>query len=74
MILYFSFGILNVCLLFLFIYCYKRNTGIDLENKDNGNMIMNIITFILSGPFGTLVLIALGLFLFWMWRKYYRKK
>lgn len=74
MIIYFSFGLLNICLLYLFIILYRRNTGVDLENKDKFDMFMNIVACFLSGPFGTGMLILLGLFLFGMWRKYYRKK
>lgn len=73
-IFYFAFGVLNICLLYLFIILYKRNTGVDLENKDKFDMGMNIIACFLIGPFGTMVLILLGLFLYGMWRKYYRKK
>lgn len=37
-IFYFAFGILNICFLYLFILLYKRNTGVDLENKDKFDM------------------------------------
>jgi hypothetical protein len=73
-ILYFAFGVLNICLLYLFIILYKRNTGIDLENKDKVDMGLNIIACFLIGPFGTMILILFGLSLYAMWRKYYRKK
>lgn len=73
-ILYFAFGVLNICLLYLFIILYKRNTGIDLDSKDKVDMGLNIIACFLIGPFGTMILILLGLFLYAMWRKYYRKK
>lgn len=73
-IFYFAFGILNICFRYLFILLYKRNTGVDLENKDKFYMGMIIVAYFLSGPFGTAMLILLGLFLFGMWRKYYRKK
>lgn len=72
--LYFAFGLLNVCFLYLFIVLYKRNTGVDLENKDKFDMAMNVIACFLSGPFGTVMVILLGLFLLYLWRKYYRKK
>ena len=74
LIFYFAFGVLNICLLYLFIRLYRRNTGVDLENKDKLDMGMNIVACFLIGPFGTMVLILLGLYLYWMWRKYYRKK
>lgn len=74
MIFYFAFGALNICLLYLFIILYKRNTGVDLEIKDKFEMGLNVVTCFLSGPFGTVMLILLGLFLYNMWRKYYRKK
>lgn len=73
-IFYFAFGILNICLLYLFIILYRRNTGVDLDSKDKLDMGMNIVCLFLSGPFGTGILILLGLFLFGMWIKYYRKK
>jgi hypothetical protein len=73
-IFYFAFGALNICLLYLFIILYKRNTGVDLEIKDKFEMGLNVVTCFLSGPFGTVMLILLGLFLYNMWRKYYRKK
>lgn len=73
-IFYFAFGALNICLLYLFIVLYKRNTGVDLEIKDKFEMGLNVVTCFLSGPFGTVMLILLGLFLYNMWRKYYRKK
>ena len=74
LIFYFAFGVLNICLLYLFIILYKRNTGVDLESKDKFDMVLNIIGCFLVGPFGTMVLILLGLFLYGMWRKYYKKK
>jgi hypothetical protein len=37
-------------------------------------MGMNIVACFLVGPFGTMALILLGLFLYGMWRKYYKKK
>ena len=73
-IFYFAFGVLNICFLYLFIILYKRNTGVNLENKDKFDMGMNVVACFLSGPFGTVMIILLGLFLFAMWRKYYRKK
>jgi hypothetical protein len=73
-IFYFAFGVLNICFLYLFIILYRRNTGVDLDSKDKLDMGMNIVCLFLSGPFGTGVLILLGLFLFGMWIKYYRKK
>lgn len=71
-IIYFAFGLLNVVLLWLFNYSYKRNTGIELTNKKDE--FINILACIISGPFGTIMAILLGLFLLYLWRKYYRKK
>lgn len=73
-IFYFALGVLNICFLYLFIILYRRNTGVDLDSKDKLDMGMNIVCLFLSGPFGTIMLILLGLFLFGMWIKYYRKK
>ena len=69
--LYISFGLLNISLFNLFINNYKLKTGVDLTDK---NDVYNTIAFIVSGPFGTMILILLGAFLLYLWRKYYRKK
>lgn len=74
MVIYFSFGILNVVIYFLFLKTYKKKTGIDLDSNDKFDICMNIIAFIFTGPFGTMILAILGLFLYGMWRKHYRKK
>jgi hypothetical protein len=77
-LLYFAFGALNVCLLFLFTGLYRRATKIDLfpgrENGDKGDMILNILGYFLCGPFGTIVVIIMGIVLFSIWKNYYRKK
>lgn len=78
MLLYFAFGALNIGLLYIVSNWYKRESGIDLfpgrENKDIWDIITNIFCFFVSGPFGTVVLVILGLFLLNLWIKYYRKK
>lgn len=78
MLLYFAFGALNIGLLYIISNWYKRVSGIDLfpgrENKDIVDIIRNIICYFISGPFGTVILVLLGLFLLNLWRKYYRKK
>ena len=72
MLLYFVLGLLNICLLYLIFTNYKRKTGIDLENKKD--IVTDMIACFISGPFGTIALILLGVFLYGMWRKYYKKK
>ena len=78
MLLYFAFGALNIGLLYIVSNWYKRESGIDLfpgrENKDIWDIITNIFCFFVSGPFGTVVLVILGVFLLNLWIKYYRKK
>lgn len=78
MLLYFAFGALNIGLLYIISNWYKRKSGIDLfpgrENKDRVDIIRNIICYFVSGPFGTVILVMLGLFLLNLWIKYYRKK
>lgn len=69
---YLAFGLLNVFLLLLFNNSYKKNTGVEITNKKDE--FINILACIISGPFGTIVVILLGLFLLYLWRKYYRKK
>ena len=73
-VLYFAFGLLNIFLLYLFIISYKQNTGIDLDKEDKIDMSMNMLSCFISGPFGTMVIILFGLFLYSIWRKHYRKK
>lgn len=78
MLLYFAIGALNIGLLYIISNWYKRVSGIDLfpgrENKDRVDSIINIICYFISGPFGTVVLVILGMFLLELWIKYYRKK
>ena len=78
MLLYFAFGLLNIVLLYTISNWYKRVSGIDLfpgrANKDIGDIIINIICYFASGPFGTLSLFILGMLLLDLWIKYYRKK
>ena len=78
LILYFAFGALNICLLYIIFNWYRRETGLDLfpgrENEDRMEIITTIIGFFISGPFGTAMLVMIGLFLLNLWIKYYRKK
>lgn len=78
MLLYFAFGALNIYLLYKISNWYKRESGIDLlpgrENNDRMEIITTIIGFFISGPFGTMMLVLLGVFLLNLWLKYYRKK
>ena len=78
MLLYFAFGAFNIGLLYIISNWYKRESGLDLfpgrENKDRMEIITTIIGFFISGPFGTAVLVMIGLFLLNLWIKYYRKK
>ena len=78
LILYFAFGALNICLLYIIFNWYRRETGLDLfpgrENEDRMETITSIIGYFISGPYGTVVLVILGLFLLNLWIKYYRKK
>lgn len=77
-LLYFAFGALNVGLILLFSNLYRRRTSIDLfPGRSVGNiseMVICSIAYLLSGPFGTAVCILLGLVLFIIWKKYYKKK
>ena len=67
--LYISFGLLNICLFHLFINEYKLKTGVNLSYD---NVLYNNIAFFVTGPFGTMILILLGTFLLYLWRKYYK--
>lgn len=73
MIFYFSFGLLNICLLFLLTHIYKRKTGIDLfpgrMNEDKILMFLTILTYFLSGHFGTIAFVIqlLGILFFSKW-------
>lgn len=77
-LLYFAFGALNIGLLYLFINLYRQKTGIDLmpgrANDNKMETITSIVGYFLGGPFGTALLIILGIFLYIMWYEYYRKK
>lgn len=78
MLLYFAFGALNIYLLYIISNWYKRESGLDLfpgrENEDRMEIITTIIGFFISGPFGTVMLVMIGVFLLNLWIKYYRKK
>lgn len=77
-LLYFTFGVLNIGLLYLITNIYRDITGIDLfpgrSNGDKVDMILSILAYIFCGAFGTVVIFMLGIFLFIMWWEYYRKK
>lgn len=73
-VLYFSLGVLNIVLLFLLTDLYKRGSGINLLNDSTSETAMNILVYFISGPFGTVALAVLGLWLLLLWKKYYRKK
>lgn len=78
LILYFAFGALNICLFYIIFNWYRRETGLDLfpgrENKDRVEIISSIIGYFISGPFGTIMIVCLWVFLYNLWTKYYRKK
>jgi hypothetical protein len=77
-ILYFAFGALNIVLLYQIANYYRRVSDIDLfPGRESGSlvdMVLNILAYIVCGPFGTILVIMVGIFLFVMWVKYYRKK
>lgn len=74
--LYFAFGLLNIGLLFLINYICKRKIGMTLfpDIDDKTEVIMCMITYFISGFFGTGILFLICVILFFMWEKYYRKK
>lgn len=75
MLLYFAFGALNIGLLYLITYIYTRVSGVYLIPSGYvSDTVLTLIVFFLSGFFGTIVLGVLGLHLFVLWIKYYRKK
>jgi hypothetical protein len=73
--LYFAFGLLNIGLLFLINYICKRGIGMPLfPDEDNRvEIIMCMITYFISGIFGTGIIFLMGIILFFMWEKYYKK-
>ena len=77
-ILYFTLGAINIVLLYLFTSIYKHKTGIDLFpgriNDDKVETILCLVSYIISGPLGTVIVLTLGISLLIMWIKYYRKK
>lgn len=75
-VLYFTFGLLNIGFLFLINYICKFSIGIPLfpDEDDRTEIIMCMITYFISGIFGTGILFLIGIILFFMWKKYYRKK
>ena len=73
--LYFAFGLLNIGLLFLMNYICKWKIGMCLFPDDNRvEVIMCMVTYFISGIFGTGIIFLMGIILFFMWEKYYRKK
>lgn len=77
-ILYFAFGLLNICLFVLVTNIYRKKTGIDLFpgrlSNDKLEMTICILSYFICGPFGTIIIGVLGVGLLAMWLKYYRKK
>ena len=77
-LLYFAFGVLNIGLIYLITGIYRRWTGIDFfPGRSDGNkveMVIDLLAYFFCGPFGTALLVLLGIFLFIMWIEYYRKK
>jgi hypothetical protein len=75
-VLYFAFGLLNIGLLFLINHICKFKIGMQLfPDEDNKiEVVMCMITYFISGIFGTGILFLIGIILFFMWKKYYRKK
>lgn len=74
-ILYFAIGALNIVLLYLITHIYTRVSGVYLiPSGYMSDTILTLIAFLLSGYFGTIVLGVLGLHLFVLWMKYYRKR
>jgi hypothetical protein len=74
-ILYFAIGALNIVLLYLITHIYTRVSGVYLiPSGYSSDTILTLIAFFLTGYFGTIVLGVLGLHLFVLWMKYYRKR
>lgn len=77
-LLYFAFGALNIGLIYLISNIYMKRMDIDLfpgrSFGDKMEMITSLLAYFLGGPFGTIVLIVLWIFLYIMWIKYYKKK
>lgn len=74
-LLYFAIGALNIGLLYLITHIYTRVSGVYLIPSGYAlDTILTMIAFFLSGYFGTIVLGVLGLHLFVLWVKYYRKR
>jgi hypothetical protein len=74
--LYFAFGLLNIGLLCLINHICKFKIGMQLFlDEDNKiEVVMCMVTYFISGIFGTGILFLIGIILFFMWKKYYRKK
>ena len=77
-ILYFAFGLLNIGLLYLFTNLHLCKTGVDLfpgrVNDDKVETILCLLSYIISGPLGTVIVLMFGVILLMIWIKYYRKK
>lgn len=67
MIFYFAFGLLNIGLLFLLSSIYGRKFGLDLfpgrMYGDKVEMILTIVSYFLTGHFGTIALCLLIIYL-----------
>ena len=64
--LYFAFGALNIGLLFLINYICKLGIGMPLfpDEESKTEVIMCMITYFISGIFGTGILFLIGIILF----------
>jgi hypothetical protein len=76
-ILYFAIGLLNIAILYLVTNLYRRETGIDLfpgrESGDKVEIVSCWVGYFLTGPFGMVFAVGLGVYLYLLWRKYYKK-
>lgn len=73
-VLYFSLGVLNIVLLFLLTDLYKRGSGINLLTNNSSDIVLCVLAYLIAGPFGTVALAVLGLWLLWLWVRYYKNK
>ncbi len=76
-LLYFILGACNVILLHLIAKIYKVKTGIDVfpvrKENDYIDSDITILSYFISGPFGTVMLGFISVYLYFIWRKYYKK-
>lgn len=77
-ILYFAFSLLNIGLFILITNIYRDKTGIDLfpgrSVNDKLEMFICVLSYLICGPFGTIIIGVLGIGLLAIWLKCYRKK